>query len=59
MPRFAVHATEVVIQYITFYVEANDEDEARDKVIDGDFEDSIITGYYDDSPLDIHVVKEV
>jgi hypothetical protein len=28
MPRFAVHTTELVTQYVTFYVEANDEDEA-------------------------------
>jgi len=58
MPRFAVHATELVTQHITFVVEANDEDEARDKVIDGDFEDSHVTGQYHDSPLDIYTVME-
>jgi hypothetical protein len=59
MPRFAVQATELVTQHVTFYVEANDEDEARDKVIDNDFEDSHITDQYWPVPLDIYSVTEI
>jgi hypothetical protein len=58
MPRYIVQASELVTQYVNFIVEAENEDEARDKVIDGDFEDSYIIDQYHETPLKIHSIDE-
>jgi N-formylglutamate amidohydrolase len=59
MPRFTVLATELVTQHIVFHVEAENEDAARDKVINGDFDASYITEQYSEDPIRMYSVEEV
>jgi hypothetical protein len=59
MPHFAVLATELVTQYVVFHVEAENEDEAREKVIDGEYDCSYEGEQHYVGPMDIYSVEEM
>jgi hypothetical protein len=59
MPRYRLYGTETVIQDVVYEVEAENEEEARQMVMDGDFDDSIVESQWPEDDIDIHTIKEI
>jgi hypothetical protein len=59
MPRYRLYGSETVIQDVVYEVEAENEEEARQMVIDGEIDEMHVESQWPEDDIDIHTIKEI